>query len=136
MPVHVERGSSAVPHTPHVPPFWRHFFEMFAIMVGGMLVFAAVFVTIIGVKSWEATTEYASASLLVIAAGMSFPMVVWMLRQGMGWRNSAEMAGVRVLPVVAFLCLVWFGITDSALCGPLLHARDRRNDRPNALPAQ
>jgi hypothetical protein len=28
------------------------------------------------------------------------------------------MAAVMALPAIPFLCLVWFGVTDSALCGP------------------
>jgi NhaP-type Na+/H+ or K+/H+ antiporter len=100
-------------------PFWRHFLEMFAVMMVGMIAFAAVFVTIVGVKSWdEATTQYATASLLVIAAGMSLPMAFWMLWRGMGSRNSTEMAAAMVVPVIPFLCLVWIGATESALCGP------------------
>jgi hypothetical protein len=49
---------------------------------------------------------------------MSIPMVAWMLFRGMGRRNSYEMALAMVLPVIPFLCLVWFGITKSARCGP------------------
>jgi hypothetical protein len=57
------------------------------------------------------------ASLLVIAAGMSVPMAAWMLHRGMGRRNSAEMAAAMVIPVIPFLCLVWFDVTKSAQCG-------------------
>jgi hypothetical protein len=39
------------------------------------------------------------------------------LYRGMGWRNSVEMAAVMVLPVIPFLCLVWFNVTKSAPCG-------------------
>ena len=35
----------------------------------------------------------------------------------MGRRNTYEMAAAMVLPVIPFLCLVWFGVTDSAQCG-------------------
>lgn len=35
----------------------------------------------------------------------------------MSWRDSAEMAAAMVLPVIPFLCLVWFGVTESAQCG-------------------
>jgi hypothetical protein len=102
----------------HLTPFWRHFLEMFAVMVAGMVAFAAVFVTIVDMKFDEATRQYPTASLLVIAAGMSIPMTAWMLHRGMGRKNSTEMAAAMVLPVVPFLCLVWFGATDSAQCGP------------------
>jgi len=99
-------------------PFWRHFFEMFAVMIVGMVACAAIFVTIISLTWDEATVQYPTASLLVIAAGMSVPMAAWMLHRGMGWKNSSEMAAAMVVPVIPFLCLVWIGATQSALCGP------------------
>ena len=40
-----------------------------------------------------------------------------MLYRGMGGESSYEMALAMVLPVHPFLCLVWFGITNSAQCG-------------------
>jgi len=49
--------------------------------------------------------------------GMTAPMVAWMLYRGMGRRNSYEMALAMVLPVIPFLCLVWFDVTKSAQCG-------------------
>ena len=48
---------------------------------------------------------------------MTVPMVAWMQYRGMGWRNSYEMAAAMVLPVIPFLCFVWFGITENAMCG-------------------
>jgi hypothetical protein len=44
-------------------------------------------------------------------------MVAWMLYRRMGWKNIYEMALAMVVPVVPFLCLVWFNITESAQCG-------------------
>ena len=41
-----------------------------------------------------------------------------MLHRGMGRKNSAEMAAAMALPAIPFLGLVWFGVTDNALCGP------------------
>jgi hypothetical protein len=35
----------------------------------------------------------------------------------MGWKNSSEMAAAMVLPVLPFLCLVWFHVTKGAQCG-------------------
>ncbi len=48
---------------------------------------------------------------------MTAPMVAWMLLRGMGRRNTCEMALAMILPVIPFLCLVWFGVTRSAQCG-------------------
>jgi hypothetical protein len=48
---------------------------------------------------------------------MTIPMTVWMIHRGMGRRNAYEMAAVMVVPVVPFLCLYWFDVTESAQCG-------------------
>jgi flagellar biosynthetic protein FliP len=90
---------------------------MGAVMFAGMVFSAAVFLFTVGLTWDEATVERPVASLLVIATGMTVPMAAWMLYRGMGVRNSAEMAGAMALPVLPFLCLVWFDVTKSALCG-------------------
>jgi hypothetical protein len=112
-------GTTAAPHRgAHLGSrFWRHFAEMFAVMVAGMIASAAIFLTIVQMTWDEATSGRPTASLLVIAAGMSIPMAAWMIWRGMGHKNAAEMAAAMVLPVIPFLCLVWFGVTESALCG-------------------
>ena len=52
-------------------------------------------------------------SLLVVAAGMTVPMVAWMRYRGHSWHSCAGMAAAMVVPVIPFLCLVWFGVTKS-----------------------
>jgi hypothetical protein len=106
-------------HERGISPFWRHFLEMLAPMVVGMIATGAIFLSIVGLKTWdEVTIQYPTQALVAMAAGMSIPMVAWMLYRGMGRRNSYEMAGAMVLLVIPFLCLVWFGVTKSAWCGP------------------
>jgi hypothetical protein len=74
--------------------------------------------SIVGLKTWDqVTVQYPTQALLAMAAGMTIPMVAWMLLRGMGRRNAYEMAAAMILPVVPFLCLVWFDITQSAWCG-------------------
>jgi hypothetical protein len=74
--------------------------------------------SIVGLKTWDqVTVQYPTQALLAMAAGMTIPMVAWMLLRGMGRRNAYEMAAAMVLPVVPFLCLVWFDVTKSAWCG-------------------
>src|SRR4029078_7814086 len=103
----------------HLSPFWRHVMQMLAVMMAGMFVGAAVLVTLVDAKTWdEVTTQYGIQALIVMAVGMTVPMTAWMLHRGMGWKNSYEMAAGMVIPVIPFLCLVWFGGTKSALCGP------------------
>jgi hypothetical protein len=102
----------------HLSPFWRHFLQMLAAMVVGMIATGAIFLTIVGAKTWdEVTTQYPTQALLAMAAGMTVPMVAWMVYRGMGWKNSYEMAAVMALPVIPFLCLVWFDVTKTAQCG-------------------
>ena len=105
-------------HRRHLSPFWRHFLEMLGAMAVGMLATGALFLSITGLKTWDQVTiQYPTQVLLAMAAGMSLPMVAWMLYRGMGPRNASEMAAAMVLPVVPFLCLVWFHVTTSAQCG-------------------
>jgi hypothetical protein len=102
----------------HMSPFWKHFWQMLAAMAVGMITTGAIFLSIVGAKTWEeVTTQYPTQALLAMAAGMTVPMVAWMMYRGMGWKNSYEMAAVMIVPVVPFLCLVWFDVTKSAQCG-------------------
>jgi hypothetical protein len=106
-------------HRRHLPAFWRHFLQMLAVMAVGMVATGAIFVFVVGLKSWDQVIlQYPTQALLAMAAGMTIPMVAWMLLRGMGGRNAAEMAAAMVLPVIPFLCLVWSGVTKSAWCGP------------------
>jgi hypothetical protein len=110
--------SLEVGHRRHPSPFWRHFLEMLAAMVVGMIATGAIFLSIVGLKTWEQVTiQYPTQTLVAMAGGMSIPMVAWMLYRGMGRRNAYEMAAAMVLPVLPFLCLVWFDVTKSAQCG-------------------
>jgi hypothetical protein len=105
-------------HRRRLSPFWRHFLEMLGAMAAGMLVTGAIFIFVTGATTWEeVTSRYPTQVLLAMAAGMTIPMVVWMSYRGMGRRNSYEMAAAMILPVIPFLCLVWFNITQSAQCG-------------------
>lgn len=102
----------------HVSAFWRHFLQMLAAMAVGMIVTGAVFLTVVGLKTWdEVTIQYPTQALVAMAVGMTLPMAAWMTYRGMGRRNTYEMAAAMVLPVIPFLCLVWFGVTESAQCG-------------------
>lgn len=105
-------------HKHRLSPFSRHYLQMAAVMVVGMIATGAIFLSIVGLKTWdEVTSQYPTQALVAMAAGMSIPMVAWMQHRGMGRRNSYEMALAMILPVIPFLCLVWFGITESAQCG-------------------
>lgn len=114
---HDQVTSPEVHHKRHLSHFWRHFLEMLAVMLAGMITSGAILVTIVRMNWNETTLRYPVQSLLIMAAGMTVPMVVWMRHRGHGWRSSAEMAAAMVVPVIPFLCLVWFNVSKSALCG-------------------
>jgi hypothetical protein len=91
---------------------------MLAVMAAGMLATGAIFLWIVGLQTWnEITIVYPTQALVSMAVGMTVPMVAWMLHKGMGVRNTFEMASAMFLPVIPFLLLVWFNITESAECG-------------------
>src|SRR5437867_1215803 len=93
--------SPQVGHKRRLSPFWRHFLEMLAAMAVGMVATGAIFLSIVGLKTWEEVTiQYPTQALLAMAAGMSIPMMAWMLYRGMGRRNAAEMAAAMILPVI------------------------------------
>src|SRR5205823_9992802 len=91
------RRTPEVHHKRHLPSFWRHFLEMLAAMAVGMIATGAIFLSMVGLKTWDQVLlQYPAQALLAMAAGMTIPMVAWMLFRGMGARNSAEMAAAMV----------------------------------------
>jgi hypothetical protein len=71
-----------------VSHFWRCYLEMLALMVVGMIAVGAIFVSIVGLKSWDqVTTQYPTQALLAMAVGMTIPMVGWMRYRRMGRRK-------------------------------------------------
>lgn len=105
-------------HRRGIPAFWRHFLEMLGVMAVGMILAGYTLVRAVGLSSWDTTTiKYPNQALLAMVAGMTLPMVGWMLYRGMGRRNAIEMGAAMALPVIPFFCLVWFHATKGAQCG-------------------
>jgi hypothetical protein len=93
-------------HKVRIPPFWRHFLEMFAAMMLGMMAGKPVFLAITGVSSTaQAGRLYPWQSVLGMGLSMTVPMVAWMLFRGHGRRNSAEMGAAMLVPAVPFIIL-------------------------------
>jgi hypothetical protein len=89
-----------------IPPFWRHFLEMFAAMWIGMAAGDPVFLAVTGLSSTrQASHLYPAQSVSAMAVAMTLPMVAWMLLRGHGWRNSAEMAAAMLVPAIPFIIL-------------------------------
>jgi hypothetical protein len=90
---------------------------MIVAMAIGMVVGLAVFLTAIGMTFDEALVRRPTAILIVVAVSMTVPMIAWMRHRGHGWRSCSEMTAAMLVPVIPFLCLVWFDVTPSAQCG-------------------
>lgn len=57
-------------HKRHLPAFWRHFLEMLAAMAVGMIATGAVFLSVVGLKTWDrVTVQYPAQALLAMAEG-------------------------------------------------------------------
>jgi cytochrome bd-type quinol oxidase subunit 2 len=110
--------------SPHHPwrHFARHFLEMAAVMVGGMLAAGFVFMVVLnlaidGEITWEqALVDYPAQALLVVAVGMSVPMIPWMRHRGHSRRSAYEMAAVMAVPAIPFVCLALFDVVKGAQC--------------------
>lgn len=105
-----------VRHRGRLSPFWRHFLEMLGAMMIGMIAGAAIFLSIVQVTWDEALLQYPVQALLVMAVSMTVPMVAWMRFRHHGGRSSAEMGAAMVLPVIPFIVLVVFDVTEGAVC--------------------
>ncbi len=93
-------------HKVRISPFWRHFLEMFAAMMIGMMTGMPVFLAITGLSSTaQAGRLYPWQSVLSMGLSMTVPMVAWMLFRGHGRRNSAEMGAAMFVPAVPFIIL-------------------------------
>jgi len=85
-------------HQRRVPPFWRHFFQMLGAMAVGMIVTGAIFLSLVGFKTWDqVTVKYPAQALLAVAVGMTVPMAAWMSYRHMGRRNTYEMSAVMLM---------------------------------------
>ncbi|WP_116953265.1 hypothetical protein [Jiangella endophytica] len=83
--------------------FVRHYLEMLAAMVAGMMAGPLL-------RSAAGLEPSAGAGAVLMAVDMSVAMVVWMRIRGHGWPASLEMAAVMVAPVAVLAPLHWLGL--------------------------
>ena len=70
---------------------------MLAAMAVGMIATGAIFLSMVGLKTWDQVLlQYPTQALLAMAAGMTIPMAAWMLFRGMGARNRPSPASTSV----------------------------------------
>lgn len=96
--------------------FLRHYLEMVAAMLVGMVVLGAALRGVLALAGLQFPTRYPELAALEMAATMSAGMVAWMRHRGHGWASTLEMAGAMSAPAVALFPLLWLGaITGDAL---------------------
>jgi hypothetical protein len=125
-------GAVRLEHRPdsgavRVGHFLRHLGEMILAMMIGMvaggtalvLMFSTILApTIGGMTRLEVLNEFAVLICLIMAIGMTLPMVAWMRFRGMAWRPTGEMAVAMVIPLVPIFGLLALGIIRGAsACG-------------------
>jgi hypothetical protein len=90
--------------------FLRHYLEMVAAMLVGMMVVGAVVRGVLALAGLELPARYPELVALEMAFDMSVGMVIWMRHRGHGWASALEMAGAMFAPAVALLPLRWLGV--------------------------
>jgi hypothetical protein len=78
--------------------FLRHYLEMVAAMLVGMVVLGAALRGVLALAGLRYPVQYPELVALEMAATMSVGMVTWMRHRGHGWASTLEMAGAMFVP--------------------------------------
>jgi hypothetical protein len=89
--------------------FLRHYLEMVAAMVVGMLVLDPVWQLSLGSSGILDVPELAA---LIMATNMTAGMVLWMRYRGHSWASNLEMAAAMYVPFVVLFVPYWMGAFD------------------------
>jgi hypothetical protein len=96
--------------------FVRHYAEMVAAMLAGMVALATAFRLVVDLP------DRTALELVEMAVWMTLPMVAWMRIRGHSWRVCNEMAAAMLLPAAGALTLLGAGVvTDPHLLLMLEH---------------
>jgi hypothetical protein len=97
--------------------FLRHYLEMVLVMIAGMLVLGsalALLAAALGAGPSELSRDAPAVLLLGMGFSMTAPMVWWMRRRGHSRAATREMAGAMIVPSLAVVALLAFGVADVA----------------------
>lgn len=110
-PAHTANGHPTHPSAGHGRwRFLRHYLEMVAAMLIGMVVLGAALRGVLALAGLRYPTQYPELVALEMAATMSAGMVVWMRHRGHGWASTLEMVGAMFAPAVVLVPLLWLGV--------------------------
>ena len=89
--------------------FARHYLEMVAAMVVGMVVLGGASEVLLDLPDDPAVT------LVEMAVAMTVPMVAWMRFRGHGWRVTNEMAAAMLIPAAGALVALGAGLVEDEM---------------------
>jgi hypothetical protein len=89
--------------------FLRHYLEMVAAMLVGMVVLGAALRGVLALAGLRYPTRYPELPALEMAVTMSAGMAAWMGHRGHGRASILEMVGAMFAPAVALIPLLWLG---------------------------
>jgi hypothetical protein len=90
--------------------FLRHYLEMVAAMLVGMVVLGAALRGGLALAGLHYPTRYAELVALEMAVTTSVGIVAWMRYLGHRWASTLEMVGAMFAPAVALVPLLWLGV--------------------------
>jgi hypothetical protein len=94
--------------------FARHYLEMVAAMVAGMIVLGGMSRAVLTPAGIEfSAARHPELTSLEMAFDMTAGMVVWMRHRGHAWASTLEMAGVMFFPALALFPPLWLGVVTA-----------------------
>jgi hypothetical protein len=94
--------------------FVRHYFEMLAAMIVGMVVFGGIASAVFAVLGHSSLLHYAALRSSLMAGYMTSGMALWMRYRGHGWQRVGEMGAAMFLPFFLLVGPFWTGLVSSA----------------------
>jgi hypothetical protein len=90
--------------------FLRHYLEMVAAMLVGMVILGAALRGVLALAGLPYPTRYPEFAALEMATTMSAGMGAWMRHRGHRWASTLEMVAAMFAPTVALTPLLWLGV--------------------------
>ena len=113
--VRIAGGSEASPMTTSTRHFIRHYLEMIAAMIAGMVVLGIPgegLLQLIGSSTPELQEDAPAIALLAMATIMTIPMVALMRYRGHAWRPCWEMSASMFIPTFGVIAALGAGVSD------------------------
>jgi hypothetical protein len=96
--------------------FLRHYLEMVAAMLVGMVVLGAAMGGVLALAGLQFPAQYPELVALEMAFTMSTGMVAWMRHRGHGWASTLEMAGAMFAPPWCWSRCCGWASSPATLC--------------------